>query len=810
MRSLAPRLVACALLGAGAAQAEPFTLDHLLAQQSLGVVSIDPTQRWLVAPVTAPYRTAQRWDLGDRTRMTITQLRVFDLRQGGPPKLYPAHVGGLEAWGYSPGPYSPSGDKMAITRAKGRFLEVGILTLSTGAVVWTGLYPVNDFLAPAMRWRSDTTLIVLAKAPGTPTEPNSWQVEARQTDRWAATAAGRTSVTVLGSGRYSDLTPPPAPARLVLVDAATGRGRTLAEGPFLDLEIAPGGAEAAVLAKGPLIPLDPAVPLVTTDPGLRFRLQIIDLADGKVWSPCPDGDVSPDLLAWSPSGRDLLVYARQDGEPWSAGRYWRLNTAARQAAPLTDLAVTPATDARVFGRIIPRADWMGQTPLTLGRAADRPGSPPDWFAWKPAGPVNLTAGLAPTARNLVAVDGDGIIITQAERLYSIDATGHALLLGEGAPAPGAAYLDGERLRFNQRPAAKDLAMTLPAGPATRAAALLREEPREIGVETPLGEAVVLVAGKARAVASLRRDAHGVETLVLRQAGQAPRPLATLNAGLAAVDFATPKAIVHTGPKGQPLKSWLYLPPKAAPGARLPLLIIPYAGRDYPAPPASQAPPATSLFLNVQLMTAAGYAVLLPSLPVDPDREPAQGLADQILTAVDAAGATEPALDTKRLALWGHSYGGWTVLTAATQSPRFKAVIASAFAADLVRHYTRASLWSMLVLEEGQAVVEAAGHSERGQGRMGVPPWVDPDRYVRNSPYFAADKITAPVMLVMGDLDSDPTQSMAMFGALLRQNKDAISLTYHGEGHVYQTPANIADQHRRVLEFLRDALSPAGS
>lgn len=808
MRSLAPRLVACALLGAGAAQAEPFTLDHLLAQQSLGTVSIDPTQRWLVAPVTAPYRTAPRWDLGRRTPMIITQLRVFDLRRGGPPRLYPAHVGAVDAWGYNPGPYSPTGDRMAITRARGRFLEVGILTLASGKVVWTGLYPIDDFWGRAMQWRSDTTLVVLAKTPETPADVSSWQVEARLAERWAATAAGKTSVTVMGSGRFADQTPPPAPARLVTVEAATGRSRLLAEGPFIDLEVAPGGARVALLVKGAPLPLDPAVALQVTDPSLRLGLRVVELNDAQTWSPCPDCDLSPDLLAWSPSGRDLLVHARREGEAWSAGRYWRVETPSRKASPLVDPAVVPAAEALPFGRIMPRADWMGETPLTLGRS---PGSAdPDWFAWKGAGPVNLTAALPPGRRVLVAVDVQGVVASQAGRLYHLDAAGHMLPLGPGEAASSGTLRDGERLRFNQRPTTRELALTLPAGPATRTAALLADEPREIGVEAPLDEPVLAVAGKARAMASLRRNAHGVETLMLRQAGRPPRTLATLNGGLAGVDFATPIPITHTGPKGQALKSWLYLPPKARPGAKPPLLVIPYPGRDYPAAPAAQAPPATNLFLNVQLMTAAGYAVLLPSLPIDPDREPADGIADQILKVVDAAGASEPSLDTKRLALWGHSYGGWTALTAASQSARFKAVIASAFAGDLVRHYTRAGYWSTLAPEEGLAVSEGAGYSELGQARMGVAPWIDPDRYIRNSPYFAAGRIAAPTLLVMGDLDGDPSQSLAMFGAFCRQNKDAISLTYHGEGHVYLTPANVADLHRRVLKFLSDTLGPPSS
>jgi dipeptidyl aminopeptidase/acylaminoacyl peptidase len=34
------------------------------------------------------------------------------------------------------------------------------------------------------------------------------------------------------------------------------------------------------------------------------------------------------------------------------------------------------------------------------------------------------------------------------------------------------------------------------------------------------------------------------------------------------------------------------------------------------------------------------------------------------------------------------------------------------------------------------------------------------------------------------------------------------LTYHGEGHVVLTPGNIADEYRRVLDFLKAQIGDA--
>ena len=274
-------------------------------------------------------------------------------------------------------------------------------------------------------------------------------------------------------------------------------------------------------------------------------------------------------------------------------------------------------------------------------------------------------------------------------------------------------------------------------------------------------------------------------------------------------FAPPTPITHKGHRGETLTSWLYLPPQPSqPSARLPLVVIPYPGGVYDTPPRRHLPPTAGSDTNAQILAAHGYAVLVTSLPVNETREPADGLSADILKIVDAAIAAEPRIDGERLALWGHSYGGWAALMTATQTSRFKAVIAGAFATDRFSAYSPANLLTTIAPDAGLIYAAQAGYSENGQARMGRAPWLVPDRYVRNSPLMAADKITAPMLLLMGDLDSDPGQQVQMFGALFRQNKDALSVLYHGEGHVLMSPAHITDLYQRVFAFLDEQLRPS--
>ena len=188
------------------------------------------------------------------------------------------------------------------------------------------------------------------------------------------------------------------------------------------------------------------------------------------------------------------------------------------------------------------------------------------------------------------------------------------------------------------------------------------------------------------------------------------------------------------------------------------------------------------------------------MPYLTGREPIEGLADQMLAPVDAA-AAQGLVDPGRVAIWGHSYGGYGVIAAATQSARFKAVIATAPTVNLASAYGRLGPVVYAVPEDGLTILASTGWQESGQARMGVPPWKDPQLYLRNSPITFVDRITAPVAIFHGDNDKGLDQSAALFGALYRQNKDAIFVTYRGEGHVFYSPGNIRDYIQRVFDLL---------
>jgi dipeptidyl aminopeptidase/acylaminoacyl peptidase len=102
-------------------------------------------------------------------------------------------------------------------------------------------------------------------------------------------------------------------------------------------------------------------------------------------------------------------------------------------------------------------------------------------------------------------------------------------------------------------------------------------------------------------------------------------------------------------------------------------------------------------------------------------------------------------------------------------------------------------------------------SETGQGRMGTHPWGDLRRYIANSPYYQADKIHTPLLLIHGKQDDacPVEEAEKMFNALKRLGREAELAVYDGEGHVpgEWALANAVDATERMLDFLERHLAP---
>jgi dipeptidyl aminopeptidase/acylaminoacyl peptidase len=248
--------------------------------------------------------------------------------------------------------------------------------------------------------------------------------------------------------------------------------------------------------------------------------------------------------------------------------------------------------------------------------------------------------------------------------------------------------------------------------------------------------------------------------------------------------------------------WVLLPSIDKPGP-YPTVVWLQPGRTY----SSDTPPQEALLsnqsggLNARLLSAQGYAVYFPNLP-EGKGEPSVWL-DQSIQAALRRMTTNSNIDLRRLAVMGQGYGGYATLMAATQSHPFKAAIALSAFGDLSSDYARLSPATRLSQpQDALPFVHRQSHYyEQGQMGMGLPPWQDPQRWVRNSPYYQAGRVQLPVLLISGNQDGHLPQAEQFFTALYRQGKPARLVRYQDESHQVGRADHVVDEWRQIHTWL---------
>jgi dipeptidyl aminopeptidase/acylaminoacyl peptidase len=247
---------------------------------------------------------------------------------------------------------------------------------------------------------------------------------------------------------------------------------------------------------------------------------------------------------------------------------------------------------------------------------------------------------------------------------------------------------------------------------------------------------------------------------------------------------------------------VFLPPGTGRGSRLPTLVYFYSGAafsDYAQDYGGGAPNS----IPVQIFATRGYAVLFVDVPMGPmgkGGHPLEEITDAILPQVYRA-AELGYTDVGRVAVIGHSYGAYSTAGLVTQSNLFRAGIAIDGAYDLPGLYGAMGRFGLAF---------GSQWFESGQGRMGTHPWADLPRYLANSPYFLAERVQTPLLLLHGrNDDTCPVQeSEKMFNALQRIGRTAELAIYEGEGHVPDewSQAHAIDASQRILAFLERHLT----
>lgn len=771
-----PLAVAAAIMFACAssARAEPLTLDIALGLEQYGRVAIDPSGSVAIFEARRARSDLPRHDVEAMGADRYARLYRIDLDAPFPVSPLLPHE---DDAGYTAGAFSPGGTRLAVYRLQGDLWRLGIVELATGSVVWTDVAPEMGLWGRALEWLAEDRLVVLgATDGGLPPRIAGRRIDqGRLLALRAAASAGTAAAVSVGL----DQPPPPLETRrLWKVDATTGRATGIAEGSIVDFEVAPDGDHAALLLDGPLLP--PVAPEAATEVRRARSLRMLSLADGSVVAPPEAANISTNLMTWAPDSSALLVVAI-DTDP---GRLLSVS-AAGVSRDVTPQDVAPSTPIDFMGMVASQAGWLGSSILMRGGS----GSTEGWYRIDDGDGERLEA--IPRDARLVAQGSSAVLFDDREEMIRLTAGGEMQRLGRPSTAVAPSGPFGNRGLVSAMKAPHAVI----EGDGGQLCLVQADVENRQCVSASRGAAV----GWSRGL-SLQRGVEGPETgrLILTQNGQRT-PVWRLNPELDTVSVASPRLL--EGPGG--VRGWLYLP--ATSDAPPPVIVVPYQGASNPTPPYWMRRDATELSLAPQLLVAQGYAVLVPDLPPTP--EPADGIAQRMLAVVDIAGDRN-LVDPNRVGLWGWSFGAWSSVMGAVQSPRFKAVVGlngpMNFASSI------GDLGSELRLNGGNdaAASSQARWLESGQAGMRGAYWSAPDRYRRNSPFEQADRISAPLLLVVGEYDSMVAQSEALYGALHRLNRPAALTTLYGETHGIQNPGNIRLYYSQVVAWFDHHLSGA--
>lgn len=253
--------------------------------------------------------------------------------------------------------------------------------------------------------------------------------------------------------------------------------------------------------------------------------------------------------------------------------------------------------------------------------------------------------------------------------------------------------------------------------------------------------------------------------------------------------------------GEALTGLLYKPDDFEQTRKYPLLVYFYE-RNSDNLHRYYAPAAGRSIINFSFYVSRGYVLFVPDIPYKTG-EPGPSAANAVLpgtqTIVDMG-----FIDEKRIGMQGHSWGGYQTAFLVTQTNMFACAESGAPVSNMTSAYGGIRWGSGL---------SRMFQYERTQSRIGDTLWAARDKYIANSPLFAADKINTPLLILHNDEDGAVPwyQGIELFVALRRLEKPAWLLNYNGDPHWVMGQENRRDFALRMQQFfdhyLKDAPEP---
>jgi dipeptidyl aminopeptidase/acylaminoacyl peptidase len=288
------------------------------------------------------------------------------------------------------------------------------------------------------------------------------------------------------------------------------------------------------------------------------------------------------------------------------------------------------------------------------------------------------------------------------------------------------------------------------------------------------------------------------TAVVRQSASTPpevwagpignwKELTSLNAGIKAAWGEIRN--VHWMNGATRVQGWLMLPKNFVPDKTYPLIVTVHGG-----PSAACMSRWDERGMGPE--SAMGYFALCPN----PRGSYGQGEAftqgnvkdfgggdfRDILAGVDAISRQYP-IDTKRIGIRGHSYGGYMTMWAETQTHRFAAAVAGAGLSDWLSYYGLNDIDEWMIPFFGASVYD------------------DPAVYAKSDPMHFVKAVRTPTLILVGDRDGEVPmeQSVEWWHALETLHVPTTLVVYPNEGHAIMKPADARDYSLRSLEWFEE-------
>jgi dipeptidyl aminopeptidase/acylaminoacyl peptidase len=510
-------------------------------------------------------------------------------------------------------------------------------------------------------------------------------------------------------------------------------------------------------------------------------------------------------IDWSPDGRELSMVA-YGKRPAHQEQVFRCDVSKASCEPATDHALSLNLFARNRIRT-PSYFWYGQNNLmihgALTEAVETSNQEQKWWAIDCDGHLrDFFAGLRGGQETPDEVRPDpgrsGVVALIDGKMWRISESG--VLVQNFIRDPNMRITSIERASFSETQDGAKLVLDSRHAGQDEYYLLNLASGEILSVRKPSSDAQLAAFDGCKTFVFTANNSTGTYLWAEQSGHDSFATVAETNQFLCEIEPGKLLQIEYRSLEYQPLKAWVILPPSPKEDKPHPVIVWVYGGETY----GDDDPFLTAINnphpLNLQLLAAHGYVVLMPSMPFAPygeAGEPYFELMNGVLPALNKlieSGIADP----NRVGVMGHSYGGYSVYGLITQTKRFKAAAALAGFSDLMSMYGEfdpTQRYTPFAHEDSFRMWQAETLF------MGGPPWKDEQKYIRNSPIYYVERVATPVLIIQGDLDFVPLQQgEEFFTALYRQNKRAEFVRYWGEDHILNSPANIKDMWRRLYAW----------